>query len=134
MLGWIPSLAGTLKGINNMLVGGYKIIVDTFLAGTLGFGLYFFYSGRFWCRFACPLAALMHIYNKFSNWHILADKKKCISCGLCTKECHMGIDVMSYANKGKPVDDVECVNCSACINVCPTGVLSFGRYKKIWKK
>lgn len=133
-LGWIPSLANGLVGINTLLEGGYRLIVDAFLAGTIGVGLYFFYSGRVWCRFACPLAALMHIYNKFSVWHILADKKKCISCGLCTKSCHMGIDVMNYANKGKPLDDVECVNCSACINVCPTGVLSFGKYKKIWKK
>lgn len=134
MLGWVPSFSGTLAGINKALLDGYKIIVDTFLAGTVGVGLYFFYSGRVWCRFACPLAALMHIYNKFAVWRILADKKKCISCGLCTKNCHMGIDVMNYANKGKPLDDVECVNCSACINVCPTGVLSFGKYKKIWNK
>jgi ferredoxin len=134
ILGWHPSLSGALAGLNAMLLSGYKIIVDTLLAGTIGVGLYFFYSGRVWCRFACPLAALMHIYNKFSSWRILADKKKCISCGLCTKNCHMGIDVMNYANKGKPLDDVECVNCSACVNVCPTGVLSFGRYKKVWKK
>ena len=134
MLGWNPSLSGSLAGINKALLSGYKIIVDTFLAGTIGVGLYFFFGGRVWCRFFCPLAALMHIYNKFSTWHILADKKKCISCGLCTKSCHMGIDVMAYAQQGKPLDDVECVNCSACINVCPTGVLSFGRYKKIWNK
>lgn len=134
MLGWVPSLSDSLQGLNEFLLSGYKIIVDTFLAGTIGIGLYFFYSGRVWCRFACPLAALMHIYNKFSRWRILADKKKCISCGLCTKNCHMGIDVMNYANKGKSLDDVECVNCSACVNVCPTGVLSFGNYKKVWKK
>ncbi|PIR04011.1 MAG: pyridine nucleotide-disulfide oxidoreductase [Candidatus Magasanikbacteria bacterium CG11_big_fil_rev_8_21_14_0_20_39_34] len=134
ILGWNPSLSHSLEGINAMLLSGYKIIVDTFIAGIIGVGLYFFFGGRVWCRFACPLAALMHIYNKFSSWHILSDKKKCISCGLCTKNCHMGIDVMAYAQQGNPLDDVECVNCSACVNVCPTGVLSFGRYKKIWKK
>jgi len=132
ILGWVPHLQNTLSGINNILLNGYSFFVDTLLAGTLGVGLYFFYSGRMWCRFACPLAALMHIYNKFSTWGILADKKKCISCGLCTKECHMGIDVMGYAQQGRTVTDGECVNCSACVNVCPTGVLSFGKYKKLW--
>ncbi|MBT4220918.1 MAG: NAD(P)-binding domain-containing protein [Candidatus Magasanikbacteria bacterium] len=134
MLGWIPSLSEALRGVNELLLGGYKVIVDTLLAGTIGIGLYFFFSGRVWCRFYCPLAALMHIYNKFSTWGILADKKKCISCGLCTKSCHMGIDVMGFAQQGKTVNDVECVNCSACVNVCPTGVLSFGKYKRLWGK
>ena len=39
----------------------------------------------------------------------------------------MGIDVMSYAVRGKPMDDVECVRCSACVVNCPMDVLAFGR-------
>jgi len=58
--------------------------------GILGVGLYFWFSGRVWCRFACPLAALMHIYARFSRFRILADKKKCISCNVCTSVCHQG--------------------------------------------
>jgi polyferredoxin len=100
--------------------------VDIIFAGVLGFGVYFFLSGRVWCRFFCPLAALMHIYSRFSRYRIFSDKKKCISCNICTKVCHMGIDVMNYANKGIPMNDVECVSCSACIVNCPTQVLSFG--------
>ena len=38
----------------------------------------------------------------------------------------MGIDVMNFANKGIPMNDVECVRCSACVVNCPTQVLSFG--------
>ena len=105
----------------------YQWTVDVFLAGVVGYGVYFWYSGRFWCRFFCPLAALMHVYARFSSFRILAEKKKCISCGLCTSACHQGIDVMSFANKGVPMDDPECVRCSACVQVCPTGVLRFGR-------
>jgi polyferredoxin len=105
----------------------YKWIVDLFLAGILGVGLYFHYSGRVWCRFACPLAALMHIYTRFSSFAILAEKKKCISCNVCTSVCHQGIDVMNFANKGAPMRDPECVRCSACVQSCPTGVLQFGR-------
>lgn len=105
----------------------YRFIVDTLFAGTLGVGLYFWYSGRVWCRFACPLAALMHVYTRFSRFRILADKKKCISCNVCTSVCHQGIDVMNFANKGLPMADPECVRCSACVQSCPTGVLEFGQ-------
>jgi len=106
---------------------GYAWFVDLFLAGILGYGLYFWFSGRTWCRFACPLAALMHVYARFSRFRILADKRKCISCNVCTSVCHQGIDVMSFANKGLPMEDPECVRCSACVQGCPTGVLWFGQ-------
>jgi polyferredoxin len=102
-------------------------MVDLLWAGILGVGLYFHFSGRVWCRFACPLAALMHIYARFSQFRILADKKRCISCNVCTSVCHQGIDVMSFANKGLPMEDPQCVRCSACVQSCPTGVLRFGR-------
>ena len=124
--GWIfpnpmlDSLSVTLKD-------KYKWIVDVFLAGAVGYGVYFWFSGRVWCRFLCPLAALMHIYARFSRFRILADKKKCISCNVCTSVCHQGIDIMSFANKGLPMEDPECVRCSACVQSCPTGVLTFGQ-------
>jgi NosR/NirI family nitrous oxide reductase transcriptional regulator len=105
----------------------YHWLVDTFLAGVVGVGLYFWLSGRVWCRFACPLAALMHIYSRVGTFRILAEKKKCISCNVCTSVCHQGIDVMNFANKGLPMADPECVRCSACVQSCPTGVLTFGR-------
>ncbi|HET9233585.1 MAG TPA: NAD(P)-binding domain-containing protein [Candidatus Eisenbacteria bacterium] len=105
----------------------YNWIVDITLAGILGVGLYAHLSGRTWCRFACPLAALMHIYARKSRFRILADKKKCISCNVCTSVCHQGIDVMNFANKGLPMEDPECVRCSACVEACPTGVLEFGQ-------
>ncbi len=116
------------RGFETIPYLNYQWSVDLFLSGVLGIGLYFWFSGRTWCRFACPLAALMHIYARFSRFRIFADKKKCISCNVCTSVCHQGIDVMSFANKGEPMADPQCVRCSACVQECPTGVLSFGRY------
>ena len=112
-----------------LLKNSYKWWVDVFLAGVLGYGLYFWYSGRVWCRFMCPLAALMHVYARFSRFAIVSEKKKCISCNVCTSVCHQGIDVMGFANKGVPMQDPECVRCSACVQSCPTGVLQFGQVR-----
>ncbi len=131
ILGWM--MPGSLFGAayNLMLKGipflNYSWFVDLFLAGIVGVACYFWFSGRVWCRFACPLAALMHIYARFSRFRILADKKKCISCNVCTSVCHQGIDVMNFANKGLPMEDPQCVRCSACVQSCPTGVLTFGQ-------
>ena len=106
----------------------YAYLVDLLFAGVIGVMFYFHYSGRIWCRFACPLAALMHIYARFTKFRIFAEKSKCISCNVCTSVCHQGIDIMNFANKGAPMEDPECVRCSACVQSCPTGVLQFGRY------
>lgn len=141
IVGWIfpESWAHTsfdllLKGENSdyKLVNplSWKWSVDVLLGGILGIGLYFKFSGRTWCRFACPLAALMHIYARFSKFRIFSEKSKCISCNQCTSVCHQGIDVMNFANKGKPMEDPQCVRCSACVGACPTGVLSFGEINK----
>ena len=139
VLGWIWPESWMSTSFDLLLVGkrsdgmtvnplSWKWTVDVILGGVLGVGLYVKYSGRVWCRFACPLAALMHIYARFSQFRIFADKKKCISCNVCTSVCHQGIDIMNFANKGLPMQDPQCVRCSACVQSCPTGVLSFGRY------
>jgi thioredoxin reductase/polyferredoxin len=129
--GWLrPQDTRLNEFFDHTLLHDYKWGVDVFLAGVVGYGAYFWLSGRVWCRFLCPLAALMHIYARFGRFRILADKKKCISCNLCTGICHQGIDVMSFANKGLPMSDPECVRCSACLHICPTGVLSFGMIDK----
>ncbi len=126
----IPIINEKISYTADFLHKFYYLGIDVIFAGVLGVGVYFFASGRVWCRFGCPLAAWMHIVSRFSRYRIFADKKKCISCNICTKVCHMGIDVMNYANKGIPMNDVECVRCSACVVNCPTQVLSFGSLPK----
>lgn len=140
IVGWVTPFAWPDRVFDLLLEGkasdgtkatvwflSYKWVVDILFGGVIGVGFYFKYSGRVWCRFACPLAALMHIYARFTKFRIFADKKKCISCNVCTSVCHQGIDVMAFANRGAPMEDPECVRCSACVQSCPTGVLSFGR-------
>lgn len=134
LVSWaVPGTAvgARLEAVYDYLLHGlplfnYVWFVDLLWAGILGVGLYWHFSGRVWCRFACPLAALMHICARFSRFAIIPEKKRCISCNVCTSVCHQGIDVMNFANKGLPMRDPECVRCSACVQSCPTGVLQFG--------
>ena len=108
--GWIlPDGNAIDRAFHPVFQEPYKWIVDVFLAGVIGYGLYFWFSGRVWCRFFCPLAALMHVYARFSRFAIVPDKKKCISCNACTSVCHQGIDVMSFANRESP-----CATRNAC--------------------
>lgn len=131
IIGWATPWTGFDRAVAGLIgqneLFSYKVLIDLWLAGAIGYGLYFHFSGRVWCRFACPLAALMHIYARFTRFRIFAEKKKCISCNVCTTVCHQGIDIMNFANKGLPMEDPQCVRCSACVQSCPTGVLSFGR-------
>ena len=113
--------------VTYVFAGVYKFSIDVIFAGILGLGVYFFLGGRIWCRYGCPLAALMHIYARFTRYRIVAEKKNCISCELCSRICHMGIDVMAFASKGIPMNDVECVRCSACVIECPMEVLAFAK-------
>ena len=131
IVGWvIPGDDAVSAVFENVLEPKWKWWVDVALAGVLGYGAYFWFSGRVWCRFMCPLAALMHIYARFSRFAIVSEKAKCISCNQCTTVCHMGIDVMTAAQRGIPMQDPECVRCSACVTECPTGVLAFGSVGK----
>jgi ferredoxin len=45
----------------------------------------------------------------------------------CTRNCQVGIDVMTYALKQEPITNANssCIGCGICVTVCPMGVLSF---------
>src|SRR5205807_2109607 len=91
---WIhpsPAASAVFERLLQAKPVSYKYVVDFTLAGVMGLGCYFWLSGRVWCRFACPLAALMHIYARFSRFRIFPEKAKCISCNVCTSVCHQGI-------------------------------------------
>lgn len=125
--GWLLPAGSTADALFDRLQGHHRWFVEVLLAGVLGYGLFFRASGRVWCRFLCPLGALLNVMARASRFRIRAEKQRCISCGHCTAACHMGVDVMGFARLGRAVEDPQCVRCSACVHDCPTGVLAFGR-------
>jgi len=102
----------------------YGFYVGALFSGVIGVGFYPLMGSRVWCRFGCPMAAILGLQQKlFSKFRITTNGGQCISCGNCSTYCEMGIDVRSYAQKGQNIVRASCVGCGICSAVCPRGVL-----------
>lgn len=102
----------------------YGFYIGACFSGVIGVGFYPLMGSRVWCRFGCPMAAILGIQQKlFSKFRITTNGGQCISCGNCSSFCEMGIDVRAYAQKGEHIVRASCVGCGICAAVCPRGVL-----------
>lgn len=102
----------------------YGFGIGAAFSGVLGVGFYPLLGSRVWCRFGCPMAAILGLQQRlFSRFRITTNGGQCISCGNCSAYCEMGIDVRAYAQKGQNIVRSSCVGCGICSAVCPRGVL-----------
>lgn len=102
----------------------YGFGIGAAFSGVLGVGFYPLLGSRVWCRFGCPMAALLGLQQRlFSRFRITTNGGQCISCGNCSTYCEMGIDVRAYAQRGANIVRSSCVGCGICSAVCPRGVL-----------
>jgi polyferredoxin len=106
------------------LRSAYGIYIGSIFSGVIGTGFYPILGSRAWCRFGCPMAAILGFQQRlFSKFRISTNGGQCISCGNCSNSCEMGIDVRHYAQKGENIVRSSCVGCGICAAVCPRGVL-----------
>ncbi|HET8810219.1 MAG TPA: 4Fe-4S dicluster domain-containing protein [Flavobacteriaceae bacterium] len=102
----------------------YGFLIGAIFSGVIGVGFYPIFGSRVWCRFGCPMAAILGMQQRlFSKFRITVNGGQCISCGNCSTYCEMGIDVRAYAQKGENIVRSSCVGCGICADVCPRGVL-----------
>ncbi|MEE2771780.1 MAG: 4Fe-4S dicluster domain-containing protein, partial [Bacteroidota bacterium] len=102
----------------------YGFLIGAAFSGVIGVGFYPIFGSRVWCRFGCPMAAILGMQQRlFSKFRITTNGGQCISCGNCSTYCEMGIDVRAYAQKGQNIVRSSCVGCGICSAVCPRGVL-----------
>lgn len=77
-------------------------------------------SPRLFCRYLCPLGALLAIIGSKRRLHIKFDAEKCVQCGKCSKICPLDL---------KPVQgetlSAYCWNCGECTDVCSEDALEF---------
>jgi len=71
---------------------------------------------RAWCRYLCPLGALLTIGNRVSVFGLRRRQEKCSRCGKYPRECR------TYTTPGT----ADCVMCGDCVEGCPNGAISFG--------
>jgi len=124
-------LIHTFSGSNNIFIFEastlrlwYGFLIGAVFSGVIGTGFYPIFGSRVWCRFGCPMAAILGLQQRlFSRFRITTNGGQCISCGNCSTYCEMGIDVRAYAQKGENIVRASCVGCGICSAVCPRGVL-----------
>ncbi len=123
---WINSWrqGGVLGAFSQAYASAYGYLIGMAFSGVIGVGFYPLMGSRVWCRFGCPQAAILGIFQrKKSKFRITVNGGQCISCGNCSTYCEMGIDVRHYAQRGQDVVRASCVGCGICAAVCPRGVL-----------
>jgi len=74
---------------------------------------------RGWCRYFCPVGAILAPFNKISKLYISVNLDKCVFCNACSLVCPMGIDVPNMNR------DPECILCGKCINACTKHAISY---------
>jgi polyferredoxin len=73
-----------------------------------------------WCRYLCPMGALMDLASRFGLLRIHRSEGECTSCGACDKACLQRLAVSDRPAVGA----VDCTRCLDCLDACPTGALS----------
>jgi polyferredoxin len=109
----------------------YSYLVDFWLVAVVPVALYPFFGGKVWCRYWCPLAAWNQLLARAYGTLGIASNDQCISCGQCSKQCQVGVDVMQFAKNQERFDNKNssCIHCGICIDVCPVDVLAFSQGK-----
>jgi len=78
-------------------------------------------ENRFWCRYLCPLGALLGILSRFSLLKRTVSEG-CTSCGTCDGVCQGN----AFPHSKEEWKDSECLYCRNCDDICPQNAISFG--------
>ena len=76
---------------------------------------------RFWCKYFCPLGALLGIFSRYAILNRFVSEG-CNSCGVCTQTCQGAAEPDSKEKWRK----TECLACMNCDDVCPQNAVKFG--------
>jgi len=88
------------------------------------------YIERFWCRYLCPLGALLAPLQKLSLIKVRRSEDHCINCHICSRECPVRLDPEAV----EKVESGECISCGRCVEGCPREkALFFGTGSRSFK-
>jgi polyferredoxin len=129
------SYAMDLKGVTNATEALYSVLKDSVLAfrqphfrqgvfigllflAVMGLNLV---RRRFWCKYLCPLGALLGLLSRHSLLR-RSVSEGCNECGLCSGVCQGEACPDAIGNW----KDTECCYCMNCDDICPNNAVSFG--------
>jgi ferredoxin len=95
----------------------------TFLIALIFFAILLLnlYRARFWCRYICPLGALLGVAAKNPIVRLQRNDEICNNCRLCVTDCQGGANP-DIAEGWKPS---ECFYCWNCHESCPHHAVTF---------
>jgi Fe-S-cluster-containing hydrogenase component 2 len=76
-----------------------------------------FQDNRAFCKYLCPVAAILKPVSYFSLIRIKVSKAKCVGCGKCERVCPMNVKMLD-PNRSRE-NGTECILCFECARVCP---------------
>ncbi|MCB9833865.1 MAG: 4Fe-4S binding protein [Planctomycetes bacterium] len=94
------------------------VVLGAILLGALFLSLPF-------CRWLCPLAAVMNPLARFGLVRVRREASSCTGCARCDNSCPMGIAIAGV----EEVRDASCTACLDCVRSCPRstrGALAVG--------
>jgi len=91
---------------------GFIILIISLIAS--------FFSDRIFCKYICPMGAVLVPASKIGIFKIRNNKSVCTDCGRCDEICQMNISV----SDSKEVTSGECISCMDCVAECPVEALT----------
>jgi len=100
---------------------GISILLTAILYGPV---LLFVFGRKAWCRYLCPIGALLKVFSSVKIGGVRLLNNACIACGKCNRACDMQVDVMGDLNTHGEVFSSACIVCLKCTDACPTDAIA----------
>ncbi len=95
-----------------------SVFIGTIFFAVLGLNLI---EKRFWCKYLCPLGALLGILSRGSLLK-RSVSEECTSCGACAAACQGNASPEAKEHWR----ETECLVCRNCDDICPQNAVTFG--------
>lgn len=99
---------------------GLAILALHALALALMVALTLLSFGRAFCKYLCPLGAMLGLFNTRALVRVVHRRAACVGsggCDLCEESCPMQIDL----SRQDFLTQSSCIRCGRCVKACPSG-------------